>query len=56
MIYVPDPTVKSILTQQEVGCNNRGFWIAKVQECDIEIKPTKLVRGNALCNALAKDQ
>ena len=55
-IYVPDPAVKSILTQQEVGCNNRGVWIEKVQEYDIEIKPTKLVRGNALCKSLAQDQ
>ena len=52
VIYVPDPVVKSILAQQDVGCNNKGVWIAKVQEYDIEIKPTKLVRGNALYKAL----
>jgi hypothetical protein len=46
---VLDPTVKNILTQQEVGCNNRGVWIEKFQEYNIEIKPTKLVRGNTLC-------
>ena len=51
-----DHEIKSILTQQEVGCNNRGVWIEKVQEYDIEIKPTKLVRGNALCKALVEDQ
>ena len=56
MIYVPDSAFKSILTQQEVGCNNRGAWITKFQEYDIEIKPTKLVRGNAICKALAEDQ
>ena len=56
IIYVPNLAVKSILTQQEVGCNNRGVWIVKVQEYDIEIKPAKLVRGNALCKALAKNQ
>ena len=44
------------MTQQDVVCNNRGVWIAKVQEYDIEIKPTKLVRGNALCKALAEYQ
>lgn len=53
---MPDPIVKSILTQQEVGCNNRGVWIEKVQEYDIKIKKTKIVRGNALCKALAEDQ
>ena len=53
---MPDVAVKSILTQQEVGCNHRGTWMAKVQEFDIDIKPTKLVRGNALCRAMAEDQ
>lgn len=56
MIHVPDSIVKKILTQQDVGCNNRGAWIAKVQEYDIEVKPTKLVRGNELCKAMEKDQ
>lgn len=56
MIHVSNSVVKSILTQQDFGCNNRGAWIAKVQEYDIEIKPTKLVRGNALCRALVEDQ
>ena len=56
VIYVPDPTVKIILTQQEVGYNNRGASIAKVQEYDIEINSTKIVIENALCKALAKDQ
>ena len=56
VIYVSDFVVKGILTQQEVGCNNRGAWIEKFQEFDIEIKPKKLVRGNALCKALEKDQ
>ena len=32
------------------------MWIAKVQEYDIEIKPIKLVRGNALYKAFAEDQ
>ncbi len=56
VIYVLDPIVKSILTQQEVGCHNRGVWIEKVQEYDIEIKSTKLVRENTLCKALGEDQ
>lgn len=56
VIHVPDVAVKSVLTQQDVGCNNRGVWIAKVKEYDIDIKPTKLVRGNSLCKAIAEDQ
>lgn len=56
VVHVPDVAVKSILTQQEIGCNQRGAWIAKVQEYDIDIKPKKLVRGNALCRAMVEDQ
>ena len=56
VIYVSNPIVKSILIQQEVGCNHRGARIAKVQEFDIDIKPTNLVRGNTLCRAMAEDQ
>ena len=43
MVYVLDAAVKSVLTQQDVGCNARGSWIAKTQKYDIEIKPTKLM-------------
>lgn len=48
--------MKSLLTQQEVDCNVRGAWIEKIQEYDIEIKLTKLVRGNALCKAIAENK
>ena len=51
-----DVAVKSVLTQQDLGCNTRGTWIEKTQEYDIEIKPTKLVRGNALCKAIAENK
>lgn len=56
IVFVPDIAVKSVLTQQDIGCNVRGSWIAKIQEYDIEIKPTKLVRGNALCKAIAENK
>ena len=44
-----------MLTQQNVECNTRGTWVAKIQEYDLEIKPTKLVRGNTLWKALAEN-
>ena len=56
IVHVPDSAIKSILTQQEIGCNARGSWIAKVQKYDIELKPTKLVQGNSLCKAIAENQ
>ena len=56
IVYVLDVVVKSVLTQQDVGCNARGLWIEKTQEYDIEIKPTKLVRGNALCREIVENK
>ena len=46
--FIPDSAVKTLLTQQEIGVNKRASWIAKVQEYDLDIKPTKLVRGKGL--------
>ena len=45
-----------MLTQQNVGCNVRGMWIEKTQEYDIEIKDTKLVKGNDLCKEIAENK
>ena len=56
IIFVPDVVVKSVLTQQDVGCNVKGAWVAKTQEYDIEIKPTKIVRGNAMCKVIAENK
>ena len=56
IVYVPDTIVKSILTQQEVGMNKRVVWVAKVQEYDLTIKPTSLVRGHGLCKLMAENK
>lgn len=51
--YVPHPLVKDILVQQ--ACNGvRGRWITKIQELDLEIKPTKLVHGQGLAKLMAE--
>eukprot|EP00253_Pinus_taeda_P011484 PITA_11484 len=42
--YVPKSVVKDILTQEELE-GKRGKWIASILEYDIEIKPTKLIKG-----------
>eukprot|EP00253_Pinus_taeda_P016485 PITA_16485 len=42
--YVPSPIVKNILTQENLE-GRRGKWIANILEFDIEIKPTKLIKG-----------
>ena len=50
--YVPNATIKYILTQPDSE-GKRGKWIAKIMEYDVEIKPTKLVKGQDLANLLA---
>ena len=42
--YVPSPIVKDIFTQENLE-GRRGKWIANILEFDIEIKPTKLIKG-----------
>jgi hypothetical protein len=45
--YVPNSAVKDVLSQVE-GLGSRGRWISKIQEYDLEIKPTKLIKGQGL--------
>ena len=49
--YVPHAVVKDILPQQDC-LGIRGKWVSKIQEYDIEIKPTKLIKGQGLVNML----
>jgi ribonuclease HI len=51
--YVPTSVVKDILVQPDSD-GKRGRWLAKIQEFDLEIKPTKLVKGKGLAKLLAE--
>jgi hypothetical protein len=51
--YVPTSAVKDILVQPDSD-GKRGCWLAKIQEFDLEIKPTKLVKGKGLAKLLAE--
>jgi hypothetical protein len=42
--YVPSAFVKDILIQPNID-GRIGKWITKILEFDLEIKPTKLVKG-----------
>ena len=42
--YVPNATIKYVLTQPNSE-GKRGKWIARIMEYDVEIRPTKLVKG-----------
>jgi hypothetical protein len=45
--YVPSSAIKNILTQSNSD-GRRSKWITKLLEYDMEIKPTKLVKGHGL--------
>ena len=51
--YVPNSVVKDILTQDGPD-GRRGKWIATILEYDIEIKPTKLIKGQGLARLTAR--
>ena len=51
--YFPSAAVKDVLTQPDID-GKRAKWIAKLIEFDVEVKPTKLVKGLALAKLMAK--
>ena len=51
--YVPNEIVKDILTQDGPH-GRRGKWIATILEYDIEIKPTKLIKGQGLSKLMVE--
>ena len=51
--YVPHAVVKDILSQQDC-LGIRGTWVSKIQEYDLEIKPTKFINGQGLANMLTQ--
>jgi len=51
--YLPSTYVKDILIQPDID-GRRSKWIAKILEFNLEINPTKLVKGQGLGRLLAK--
>jgi hypothetical protein len=51
--YVPYLAVKDVLSQQDC-MGTRGKWVSKIQEYDLEIKPTKIVKGQGLAQMLTE--
>ena len=49
--YVPCSVVKSILTQPDPE-GKRAKWVTVLLEYDIEIKPTKLIKGQGLARMM----
>jgi hypothetical protein len=54
-VIVPNPTVRSLFTQHEMG-ERRGNWMVVIQEFDLDIKPTKIVKGQGLCKLATEAQ
>ena len=50
--YVPNIVVKDILSQDLDG--KRGKWISLILEYDLQIKPTKLIKGQGLARLMAE--
>jgi hypothetical protein len=53
LAYVPNSVVKDILTQPDPE-GKRGKWIAALLEYDLDIKPTKLIKGQGLSQMMTQ--
>ena len=51
-VFIPSAAIKDILTQAKPD-GSRAKWISTLLEYDIEIKPTKLVKGKGLAKLMA---
>ncbi|KAH9313755.1 hypothetical protein KI387_022382, partial [Taxus chinensis] len=51
--YVPHTMVKDILSEMEIS-SKRCRWVKKLQEYDMDIQTTKLVRGLGLAKLMAE--
>jgi hypothetical protein len=52
--FVPTSSVKDVLVQPDID-GKRSKWIARLIEFDVEVKPTKLVKGQGLAKLLAEE-
>ena len=53
LAYVPNIAVNDVLAQTDLE-GRQGKWIATLLEYDVEIKPTKLVKGQGLAKLMAE--
>ena len=51
--HVPSASIKEVMTQSEPD-GRRAKWIAVLLEYDLEIKPTKLIKGQGLAKLMAQ--
>eukprot|EP00253_Pinus_taeda_P015354 PITA_15354 len=53
LAYIPNVVVKDVLVQTDPE-GRRGKWIAALLEYDVEIKPTRLVKGQGLAKLMVE--
>jgi hypothetical protein len=51
--FVPYPAVKDVLSQQDF-LGSRGKWVSQIHEYDLEIKPSKIIKGKGLAKMLTE--
>ena len=52
-VIMPFPSVQNLLVQKDLG-EKRANWVTALQEYDLEIKPSKIVRGQGLCKLMVE--
>ena len=52
-VIVPYPSVRSLLVKKDLG-EKRAPWMTTLQEYDLEIKPSMIVKGQGLCKLAAE--
>ena len=53
LVFTIHLDVRNYVIQRDLGEGKAG-WITKIMECDIEIKPTKLIKDRALCENIVE--
>jgi hypothetical protein len=54
-VIVPHPSIRKLVVQKDLG-DKRENWMTTLQEYDLEIKPTKIVRGQGLCKLVVDSE
>ena len=52
-VIVPYPSVRNLLVQKDLG-EKRAPWMTALQEYDLDIKPSTVVKGQGLCKLAAE--
>lgn len=53
LAYVPNAAIKNLLVQTDPE-GRQGKWIVALLEYNLEIKPTKLIKGQGLAKLMAE--